>query len=52
MATILFVDDAAFMRPNGEVRDHYRYDEFGVPAPRAKLSEDGRNVNHNSRYAK
>ena len=35
-------------RPNGEVRDHYRYDEYGVPAPGAKLSEDGRNVNHNS----
>ncbi|MHB9096029.1 MAG: RHS repeat-associated core domain-containing protein [Eubacteriales bacterium] len=36
------------VRPNGEVRDHYGYDEFGVPAPGAKLSEDGRNVNHNS----
>jgi len=39
---------AQLTRPNGEVRDHYRYDEFGVPAPGAKLSEDGRNVNHNS----
>ena len=36
------------VRPNGEVRDHYGYDEFGVPAPGNKLSEDGRNVNHNS----
>ncbi|MHB9094955.1 MAG: alpha/beta hydrolase [Eubacteriales bacterium] len=36
------------VRPNGEVRDHYSYDEFGVPAPGAKLSEDGRNVNHNT----
>ncbi len=35
-------------RPNGEVRDHYGYDEYGVPAPGAKLSEDGRNVNHNA----
>ena len=39
---------AQLTRPNGEVRDHYRYDEYGVPAPGAKLSEDGRNVNHNS----
>lgn len=39
---------AQLVRPNGEVRDHYRYDEFGVPAPGAKLSEDGRNVNHNA----
>ncbi|MHB9095984.1 MAG: colicin E5-related ribonuclease, partial [Eubacteriales bacterium] len=36
------------VRPNGEVRDHYSYDEYGVPAPGAKLSEDGRNVNHNA----
>ncbi|MHB9095942.1 MAG: RHS repeat-associated core domain-containing protein, partial [Eubacteriales bacterium] len=36
------------VRPNGEVRDHYGYDEYGVPAPGAKLSEDGRNVNHNT----
>ncbi|MHB9095188.1 MAG: RHS repeat-associated core domain-containing protein [Eubacteriales bacterium] len=36
------------MRPNAAVRDHYNYDEFGVPAPGAKLSEDGRNVNHNT----
>jgi len=33
------------IRPNGAVRDHYGY---GVPAPGAKLSEDGRNVNHNA----
>jgi RHS repeat-associated protein len=39
---------AQLTRPNGEVRDHYRYDEYGVPAPGAKLSEDGRNVNHNA----
>ncbi|MHB9095190.1 MAG: RHS repeat-associated core domain-containing protein, partial [Eubacteriales bacterium] len=36
------------IRPNAAVRDHYNYDEFGVPAPGAKLSEDGRNVNHNT----
>jgi len=36
------------IRPNGAVRDHYNYDEFGVPGPGAKLSEDGRNVNHNT----
>lgn len=36
------------IRPNGAVRDHYNYDEYGVPAPGAKLSEDGRNVNHNT----
>jgi len=36
------------IRPNGAIRDHYNYDEYGVPAPGAKLSEDGRNVNHNA----
>lgn len=30
------------------MRDHFSYDGFGVPAPGAKLSEDGRNVNHNT----
>ncbi|MDA8235712.1 MAG: hypothetical protein M0Z31_13110 [Clostridia bacterium] len=40
----------AFMvKPDGNKRDHYRYDEYGKPAPgNTKLSEDGRNVNHNT----
>ena len=37
------------VKPDGNMRDHYRYDEFGKPAPgNTKLSEDGRNVNHNT----
>lgn len=35
------------VRANGAVRDHYNYDEFGDTVG-AKLSEDGRNVNHNT----
>lgn len=36
------------VKPDGNIRDHYRYDEFGTPEPGAKLSEDGRNVLHSS----
>ncbi|PKM82769.1 MAG: hypothetical protein CVU89_04515 [Firmicutes bacterium HGW-Firmicutes-14] len=37
------------VKPDGNKRDHYRYDEFGKPAPgNSKLSEDGRNVLHNT----
>jgi len=37
------------VKSDGNKRDHYRYDEYGNPAPgNSKLSEDGRNVNHNA----
>ncbi len=37
------------VKPDGNKRDHYRYDEYGNPAPgNSKLSEDGRNVLHNT----
>ncbi|KNZ70400.1 putative deoxyribonuclease RhsB [Thermincola ferriacetica] len=39
---------AYMVKPDGNIRDHYRYDEFGNPAPGSKLSEDGRNVLHNT----
>ena len=39
-------------KPDGNVRDHYRYDEYGKPAPgNSKLSEDGRiNLNNTFGY--
>ena len=37
------------VKPDGNKRDHYRYDEFGKPAPgNSKLSQDGKNVLHNT----
>ncbi len=37
------------VKPDGNKRDHYRYDEYGKPAPgNSKLSEDGMNVLHNT----
>ncbi|MBU7005610.1 DNRLRE domain-containing protein [Phosphitispora fastidiosa] len=37
------------VKPDGNKRDHYRYDEFGKPAPgNSKLSQDGVNVLHNT----
>jgi len=37
------------VKPDGNKRDHYRYDEFGKPAPgNSKLSEDGKKVLHNT----
>ncbi|MHB9095751.1 MAG: glycoside hydrolase family protein, partial [Eubacteriales bacterium] len=40
------------VKPDGNVRDHYRYDEYGKPAPgNSKLSEDGRiNLNNTFGY--
>ncbi len=40
------------VKPDGNIRDHYRYDAFGKPAPgNAKLSEDGRiNLNNTFGY--
>ncbi|PKM41649.1 MAG: hypothetical protein CVV03_12020 [Firmicutes bacterium HGW-Firmicutes-8] len=40
------------VKPDGNMRDHYRYDEYGKPAPgNSKLSEDGRiNLNNTFGY--
>ncbi len=42
-------DSVTYMvKPDGNIRDNYRYDAYGKPENGSKLSEDGRNVNHNT----